>query len=92
MKQLMMLLTLVISANVLANDFSQTGVISHQSNTANELTIGNQKYQLHSEAQINAVMPYNEFGPVFQHDQLIGFNAKFEGDKLPIITEIWILE
>lgn len=92
MKYLFLLSALItIGVNADTANYSHTGVVLEQSSNSNEVLISGQKYYLDSETQINTVMPINEFGPIFQPNQLIGFNAIFGAGDIPVITEIWLL-
>lgn len=83
---------LILSSNTWAADFALTGVVKHSPNESNILIVNGERYQINSETRYDRMMRHNEFGPIFEENQLVGFNTLSNQNEYPLITEIWILD
>lgn len=86
---------LVLSTGAIAGaitSFSQTGIITEETGHSDTIIINNTPYQIDSNTTVHALVRHGELGPQIPAGELIGFNTKnVDENKLPYVTEIWLL-
>lgn len=94
LKNIYLLFALLFSSLIQAEEiqFSQSGAIQSDSQKAGVVLISGKEFKVDNSTIVHGLVMGGELGPKFQAGDIIGFNSiPADDDKLPYITEVWLL-
>lgn len=95
-RYLLIFFALFFSSIVIADTYSQSGVITEKANKTGTLIISGKVYKVDNQTVIHGLLPMGEVGPSIPVGYAIGFNTSRtktddKNNDLPYISEIWPL-
>ncbi len=95
-KYLFIFFALLFSSMVIADSYSQSGVISDTPEETGTLIISGKTYKVDNKTVVHGLLPVGEVGPTIPVGYAIGFNTSRtktddNNNDLPYISEIWPL-